>query len=113
MTKIDWSATNVKELLEGFDGEIETKFETPAPDTITTAKGGVFGFTSNGEDNCLAYMEGYDKARDEYRNAIIRELIRLRGISPLTDSVEDPTTDPLLARIDELLTILEDAEDGI
>lgn len=91
MSNIDWSATNVKELLEGFDGEIETKFETPASDTITTAKGGAFGFTSNGEDG-------------RYRDAIIRELVRLRGIAPVG---ELPTLD---ARIDELLTILEDVE---
>ena len=110
MSNIDWSATKVKELLEGFDDEIKAEFETPAPDTITTAKGGAFGFTSNGEDSYLAYVEGYNKAMDKYRNAIIRELIRLRGISPLTGSVEDPTTDPLLSRIDELLTILEDVE---
>lgn len=97
----------MKELLEGFDGEIKAEFETPASTTATTVKGGSLG------DSYLAYVEGYNKAMDKYRNAIIRELIRLRGISPLTDSVEDPTTDPLLARIDELLTILEDAEDGI
>ena len=107
MSNIDWSAASVKELMEGFDGEIETKFEEPASEAI---KGGSSGFTSSGVDNYLAYKEGYDKAMDKYRNAIIRELIRLRGISPLTDSVEDPTTDPLLARIDELLTILEDVE---
>ena len=55
-------------------------------------------------------MNDKDNKDSRYRDAIIRELVRLHAIAPLTDSTEDPTTDPLLNRIDELLTVLEDVE---
>lgn len=91
MSKIDWSATSAKELLEGFDGEIKAEFEAPASTTATTAKGGVFGFTSNSTDG-------------RYRDAILAELARLHRIANVGES---PDID---ARIDELLCILEDVE---
>lgn len=94
----------MKELLEGFDGEIKAEFKAPASTTATTVEGGSFGFTSNGKDSYLAYMEGYNKARNKYRDAILKELARLRGIAPVG---ELPTHDE---RIDELLCILEDVE---
>ena len=93
MSSIDWSATNVKELLEGFDGEIKTEFEAPASITATTAKGGVFGFTSNSTDG-------------RYRDAILKELARLRGIAPVGE------VETIDERIDELLILLMDMEDG-
>lgn len=55
-------------------------------------------------------MNDKDNKDSMYRDAIIRELVRLHAIAPLTDFTEDPTTDPLLNRIDELLTVLEDVE---
>lgn len=117
MSKIDWSAASVKELMENGTvkdvvGKAAEKIKAEAAKPVTLNFGHVSD-DSRSMDNYLAYTEGYNKAMDKYRNAIIRELIRLRGISPLTDSVEDPTTDPLLARIDELLIILVDVEDGI
>lgn len=53
-------------------------------------------------------MNDKDNKDSMYRDAIIRELVRLHAIAPLTDFTEDPTTDPLLNRIDELLRILKD-----
>ena len=101
MSNIDWSAASVKELMENGTvkdvvGKAEEKIKAEAAKPVTLN----FGYVSDDGGSTDSM----------YRDAIIRELVRLHAIAPLTDSTEDPTTDPLLNRIDELLTVLEDVE---
>ena len=85
MSSIDWSAASVKELIDTDWSNLE-----PAKLPVTLN---------------LGYVSDDDRSMDgRYRDAIIRELVRLRGIAPVGE------LQTLDARIDELLTILEDVE---
>ena len=85
MSNIDWSATNVKELLD-----TDWTGEKPATLPVTLN----FGYVSDD-----------DRSTDgRYRDAILAELARLRGIAPVGE------VETIDERIDELLCILEDVE---
>ena len=86
MSNIDWSAASVKELIDTDWSNLE-----PAKLPVTLNLGYVSDDGSSTDGRC--------------RDAILKELARLRGIAPVGE------VETIDARIDELLIILADMED--
>ena len=95
MSSIDWSAASVKELMENGTvkdvvGKAAEKIKSEAAKPVTLN---------------LGYVSDDDRSTDgRYRDAILAELARLRGIAPVGE------VETIDERIDELLCILEDVE---
>ena len=95
MSNIDWSAASVKELMENgavkdVVGKAAEKIKAEAAKPVTLN----FGYVSDD-----------DRSTDgRYRDAILAELARLHRIANVGESLD------IDARIDELLSILEDVE---
>ena len=110
MSSIDWSAASMKELMENGTvkdvvGKAAGKIKAEAAKPVTLN----FGYVSDNDSSAkpvtlnLGYISDDGSSTDGmYRDAIIRELARLRGIAAVG---ELPTLD---ARIDELLILLMD-----
>ena len=99
MTKIDWSAASVKELVDmDWSGLKHAK-----PVTLN------FGYVSDDDSSTkpvtlnLGYISDDGSSTDgRYRDAILKELARLHRIANVGESLD------IDVRIDELLSILED-----
>lgn len=95
MSSIDWSAASVKELMENGTvkdvmGKAAEKIKAEAAKPVTLN---------------LGYVSDDDRSTDgRYRDAILAELARLHRIANVGESLD------IDARIDELLSILEDVE---
>ena len=95
MSNIDWSAASVKELMENGTvkdvvGKAAEKIKSEAAKPVTLN---------------LGYVSDDDRSTDgRYRDAILAELARLHRIANVGESLD------IDARIDELLSILEDVE---
>ena len=95
MSSIDWSAASVKELMENGTvkdavGKAAEKIKAEAAKPVTLN---------------LGYVSDDGSSTDgRYRDAILAELARLHRIANVGESLD------IDARIDELLSILEDVE---